>query len=320
MATVGVTGASGFVGRHLCRALLSAGHDVRALSRSAEKARRVLPDDPRLQIIEGDVFDNAPVSQLFDGATEAVHLIGILRETRKGPSFKDAHVTATRRVLRAAERAGVNRYLHMSALGTSAQASTEYWRTKHAAEELVRGSRLRWTIFRPSLIHGPDGEFTLMLKGWAEGRRMPWLFMPYFTRFEPRQGGFGVVQPRVAPIAVGDVATAFVEALARDSAVGEVYNLSGGETLDFANMLRHVRDRLPQGKRDLRPIGVPGVVAAAQARVFGLLGLKDILPFDEGMAMMGMSDSTSSDDKAQTHLGVQPAKFRAAFNTYADAI
>ncbi|NIQ96450.1 MAG: NAD(P)H-binding protein, partial [Desulfuromonadales bacterium] len=94
-----------------------------------------------------------------------IHLVGIIREfPGKGVTFKKLHTEATRNALAAAAECGVGRFLQMSANGTRANADTGYHQTKWQAEEAVRSSSLDWTIFRPSLIYGKDGEFVTMMK------------------------------------------------------------------------------------------------------------------------------------------------------------
>ncbi len=321
--TVAVTGATGFVGRHLVRALLGAGHRVRALVRDREKAGRVLPKDERLAVVEGEILDGRSPAAVCAGADVAVHLIGIIREAPGGQTFERMHVQATEAIVSAARSAGVLRHLHMSALGVQDNTGIAYLESKFEAERRVVDSGLAWTIFRPALIHGADGEFTGMMRTWAEGRAFPFLFMPYFTRAEyvPGQAGVPrVVAPRVAPVHVDDVAAAFVGAIDNERAVGEIYNLAGPEELPFPEMLHAVRDALPLANKSIRARGIPGRAAAAKARAAAAVGLGGLLPFDEGMARMGERDVVATLTKAERHLGWRPRPFRASIREYAASI
>lgn len=319
-ATVAVTGATGFVGRHLVAELVRRGYRVHALARDASKAARTLPvDGSAVRVVEGDATDPLATAQLVAGADACVHLVGIIREARGGQTFERVHVQATRTVVEACVNAGVPRYVHMSALGARPDGVAAYQRSKFAAEELVRGSTLAWTIFRPGLIHGPDGEFFTMLRGWCEGRRAPYFFLPYFVRVEAGAVVPGVpvplprlVAPVVAPVHVDDVAGAFCEALVRPRTVQEVISLSGPERVTWPEMLRGVRDALPLGKPGLRAVGLPGVVAAAKAFAAGLLGLGGLLPFDAGMALMGEQDAWADLAKAREAVGFSPRPFFAS--------
>lgn len=323
--TVAVTGATGFVGRTIVRALLSGGYSVRALVRDATKAARVLPRDgeqpggARLDLIEGDVLDErSPAALLGEGrsrADAAIHLIGIIRETGGGQTFRRMHVGATRAMVDACLGAGVRRFVHMSALGVRPDAPAAYARTKAEAERLVRGAGLSgdldWTIFRPGLILGEGGDFTRMMRRWAQGREAPWLFMPYFLRVRVDTSGdlpWPVIEtPRVQPVRVEDVASAFIASLREPRSIGEIYNLAGPEEMPFPEMLRRVRDATDQARRDIGTAGIPGHIAAAQAVVLGWLGLGAVLPFDAGMALMGQSDTVAGIGKARQHLSFAPS-------------
>lgn len=320
---IAVTGATGFVGRYLVRALVEQGHAVRALARDAEKAARVLPDG--VEIVEGEVLGSGSedrLASLVRGAKACVHLIGIIQEAGGGQTFQRMHVEATEAVVRACERAGVPRFLHMSALGVRPDGPAEYQRTKAAGEKIVRYSDLDWTIFRPGLILGPDGDFWQQMKGWCEGRELPHLFLPYFLRVTvpdqlprtPDQAVPKIETPAVAPVGIGDLVSAFVAALDRREAVGEIYPLVGATEVSWPQMLRAARDRLPQANKSLRPIGLPGNVVAIKARVFKILGMASLFPFDEGMALMGAEDSLANTTKAEKHLGFDPAGFDAVLD------
>lgn len=321
---VAVTGASGFVGRHVVRELLSRGHRVRGLVRDRQKARDNLPatGSTGLELVVGDVFDSRALAGLAAGADALVHLVGIIRE-KPGMTFKRAHVDATAAVLRAAAESGVKRYLHMSALNVSDMGISEYQTTKFEGERLVRRSGLEWTIFRPGLIYGEGGEFVDMMLEFISGHHPPYFFMPYFTRWRTDTtvplGGRTAVNPVVSPVAVGDVARAFGAALEKPGTVGEIYNLVGAQSLGWPEMLRTFRDTLPDANERLQPWGIPSDSAALVAKAARRLGLGGLLPFDEGMAKMGGQDATATLDKARAHLGIEFRPFREGFREFAAA-
>lgn len=336
METIAVTGATGFVGRYVVRALVERGFAVRALVRSREKAKEHLPGSGSgpgggpgggVKLVVGDVLDSACVQDLVGGCAGAIHLVGIIREERdagggKSVTFKKSHVEATRTVVAACAAAGVQRYIHMSALGASPNGVSEYQRTKFDAENLVRFSTLHWTIFRPGLIHGPDGDFVQMIAAILRGKAAPYLFAPYFTRgVEDKRvvlGGVTRHDPFVQPVAVEDVANAFVSALTNPEALGEVYNLVGAETLDWPTMLRFMCEAM--GAEKMEPWGIPSEPAAVAAMIAGKIGLGGLLPFDAGMARMGAQDSTASLDKFRSDFRFDPRPFRPAFKTYAASL
>ena len=142
------------------------------------------------------------------------------------------------------------------------------------------------------------------------------MFMPYFARTERIFPRPVLTSARIQPIFVEDLARTACDALRSPQAVGEVYHLTGAETLTWPEFLGVVRDGVATAKEGIRAMGIPGELAAMKARALGLLGLGAMLPFDEGMARMGMSDSVSSSRKAVEHLGFAPRGFRESASGY----
>jgi NADH dehydrogenase len=217
-----VTGGTGFVGRETIKQLLSARHEVRALVREGSESK--LPDAEQVELFYGDVTDGSTLSGALADCDGVIHLVGIIREfPDRGITFKKAHVESTQNIIMACREENVTRYLHMSSNGTNEHGKTAYHRTKWEAEEHVRQSGLDWTIFRPSLIFGPGGEFVNML---AE-----------IIKKAPVVPVLGDGQYRMQPIAVKDVATSFVKALSMPESVGETYQLGGGQSYTYDEIL-----------------------------------------------------------------------------------
>src|SRR5207249_271971 len=146
------------------------GYSVRALGHRQPVAVHA----ERVQPVRASLFDRTTLAEQMRGCDAVIHLVGIIMERpAKGSTFPLIHVEGTKAVVDAAKAAGVSRYLHMSALGTRPDAVSEYHKTKYAAEQYVQHSGLDWTIFRPSLIHGPKGEFMRMEAKWARKRAAP---------------------------------------------------------------------------------------------------------------------------------------------------
>lgn len=311
--TVAVTGATGFVGRHICAVLVEHGHAVRALVRDAARVKRL----PRAaQIVEGDIFDRAALDRLVDKVDACIHLVGIIMEQPgRDITFERLHVEATRGIVAASEAAGVLRYVHMSALGARPDAKARYHRTKFEAEQIVRASRLPWTIFRPSVIHGPDGEFTAMVAKWVRGQAPPFLFMPYFGAGLLGRGPRRLVQP----IYVNDLAEAFVRALETDRTVREVYPLGGPDRMTWPEMLGAFRDAIAPGSR--KPaIAIPAWKAKALAQLAAAAALGSLLPFNVDQVIMSQEDSICDTKRVEQDLGLTLTSFATGVEQYASRL
>lgn len=214
-----LAGGTGFVGGHLKNALTSKGHIVRLLSH-----RRTSEAADNLRIFEGDVTRAGTFAEALQGCDAAINLIGIIREfPGRGITFEKLHVLATENMIDACRQAGVKRYLHMSALGTGPAASSRYHETKFRAEELVRASGLDFTIFRPSLIFGPNDDFVNKLAG--------------LIKHSPAVPVIGDGSYRLQPISADDVARCFAASLEMPETIGKTYELCGPDRLTYNEML-----------------------------------------------------------------------------------
>jgi NADH dehydrogenase len=308
--------------------LLARGYGVRVFARNRAKARSLFPRESGgaanagVSIVAGELTDAGALSELLSGASALINLIGIIREVRsEGQTFQRLHADAVKRLIEACNASGVRRFLQMSALGVKDVYVSEYQRTKFEGETHLRRSELDWTIFRPGMIHGVDGEFVKTVVQWCSGHHPPFVFLPYFTRgVEDTRvplGGVSQVDPVIAPIYVGDVAKAFVSAIDRPQTHGEIYNLAGPQRMTWPAMLRTMRDAIPGANTNLQPFGIPGEVAALGAMGATLAHVGQFLPFDEGMARMGCEDSVATLDKVREDLGLVPVPFVSTFQSYA---
>lgn len=293
-----LTGATGFVGREVLKALFAWGHRVRALVR----ARTTFGDD-RVTAVVGSLNDLPALSDAAAGCDAAIHLVGIIRE-RRNATFHSVHVEGTRNVVQACLDRGVRRYVHMSALGTRPPGPgvSAYHRTKYEAEQIVRQSSLAWTVFRPSLIHGSDGEFVQQVGKWARGEAAPWLFMPYFGRGLLGLGSKALLQP----VSVQDVARAFAEALTNPASVGQTYDLVGTQQVTWPEMYTI----LAQTNRwPAKPsIPIPAWYAGLLARCLPAA----LLPFNLSQVQMARMDNVGDPAPFQSNFGWTPAGLREA--------
>lgn len=216
-----VAGGTGFVGTALCAELDRRGHAVTALSRSPETVE--LPSG--VETVAADATDYEAVLPHVEGRDAVVNLIALspLFTPPDGLTHHGVHVGATEATVEAAETAGVDRYLQLSAIGADPDGDTEYSRAKGLAEQIVRESALDWTIVRPSIVFGEGGEFIPFLKRVTPG---PIKALP----------GGGTTQ--FQPIWVGDLAAILVDALTADHHVGSIYELGGPAVYTLADITR----------------------------------------------------------------------------------
>ena len=296
-----VDGATGFVGTNVIEELVARGIEVSALAHSSS----VKVDSGLIRETKGGLFGPESLAEAMAGCDAAIHLVGIIEE-KGDATFEKMHVDGTRVVLEAAKAAGVERYVHMSALGSRANAVSEYHKTKYAAEQLVKQSGLTYTIFRPSMIHGPRGEFMRQAAGWARGSQLPFLFMPYFGKGLFGLGGSG----KIAPVYVKDVARAFADALTNDKARGRIYNVCGPDAMDWPTMHKIISTAVRGEKKAAVP--VPAWYAKAVASVVPA----SWIPFNKAQVQMSQEDNVGDMTEFLGDFDIEPAPFEATVQSY----
>jgi NADH dehydrogenase len=168
-----VTGGTGLLGVHVCRALIGHGFLPRLLVRTGSEGR-IAPDvRERCRVTPGDLTVREAVVMGAQGTAAIVHLAGVWKEqSRRGITFEEAHVHATANVLYAASVWGIDRLVFISAAGARSGDPVPYLNARGRAEELVRGANLSWTVFRPAswydLRDGKPRVSTEYLKELAE--------------------------------------------------------------------------------------------------------------------------------------------------------
>jgi len=236
-----VSGATGFVGRNICHALVTAGHEVVGLSRALPS-----PDDAvtGVRYIAGDVKDAGSIpNEALDACNFVVHCVGIITEVRsKNQTFEAVHVGGTRNLLAAAQSAGIaGRFVYVSAAGVSSTARAEYSRTKAEAERLVQESGIPYAIFRPSIIMGRGCEFVAQMEGLI--RRPP--LTPFPLPFVPVPGsGKNLFQP----VAIDDLASCITQSLSQDTPTGAIYEIGGADRVTFDELLTAFQRHLGMSK------------------------------------------------------------------------
>ncbi|MEM9182145.1 MAG: complex I NDUFA9 subunit family protein [Pseudomonadota bacterium] len=284
-------GGSGFVGDALANELATRGEQVTIVCRNPATRRSARP---HITVSIADPYDVASLVEAISGADVLVNLVGILNEKGfDGSGFRKAHVEVTRNALEACEKAGIERYVQMSAL-RAGEGTSHYLKSKAEAEALVRNSALDWAILRPSVIFGPADSF---LNRFAALISLTPLVMP-----------LACAGSRFQPVYVGDVADAFANVI-EQGGNGRVLDLVGPGTYTLKQLVEYV---IALKGRRLKVVGLPGFVSYLQALVMNLVPGK---PFSTDNYRSLQLDSVSEDNALEA-LGVTPTPLEAIAPTY----
>lgn len=254
-----VTGAAGFVGRHTCRAVLGAGHEVVGLARRApiEGAKGHVPD---VVYTTGDVTHDSPakLAEAMAGCDAVVHLVGIVTEVRsEGQTFEAVHVGGTEHALEAARLAAVGgRFVYVSAIGADRDARSFYSKTKARAEDAVRASALPHTILRPSIILGPDAYFLEQIERLI--RKPP--LTPFPLPFVPVPGPG---RNRFQPVHIDDLTACIVRAVSDAPVTRGTFEIGGADQVTFNTLIESVQRHLGGRRKPLLHVPLPLLFVAA---------------------------------------------------------
>lgn len=150
---VAITGGTGFVGRHLARALVARGHEVVLIARGFDRRDPAAYEIPNTRFFAADLLSADELVRAFSACGAVAHCAGINREIGK-QTYQRVHVQGTRNVVEAARRAGVGKLTLLSFLRARPSCGSGYHESKWAAEEIVRNSGLDYTIFKAGVIYG----------------------------------------------------------------------------------------------------------------------------------------------------------------------
>ncbi|MES2483911.1 MAG: SDR family oxidoreductase [Pseudomonadota bacterium] len=230
-----MTGATGFIGRAIARALLDAGHDLVCAVR---KPDRLDLGPGHWRAIEADfatVPDSAWWQPHLQGIDAVVNTVGIIRETA-GQSFEDLHHRAPAELFRACAAAGVKKVIQISALGADTQASSRYHLSKKAADDVLRAAPVAGAIVQPSVVYGPQGASAAMFNSMAAA---PMLALPQSGRMQ------------VQPVHLDDVTQGVVALLEAPPSAMVTIAFVGPKPMGMATYLRELR----------RALGIAGPLA-----------------------------------------------------------
>jgi uncharacterized protein YbjT (DUF2867 family) len=222
---VTVLGGSGFVGSAIVAKLDAAGYCVKVLTRNRERAKHLILL-PNVKVVECDVKDYQALNAELRGSDAVINLIGILHQNRR-TSFNTVHHQLPAQLAKICADLNIKRLVHMSSLGASPQAPSQYLRSKAAGEAalLTMRDKLDITIFKPSIIFGRCDSFINL---FATLTRL----LPVMVLVKPNA--------KFQPVWVEDVATCFVKSLENSDTYGQSYELAGPKVYTFRELVKTI--------------------------------------------------------------------------------
>ena len=308
---VTVFGGSGFLGRHVVRALARAGFRIMAGCRRPDLANYLQPLGRvgQIQPVQANVRYPQSLAAALRHAEVAVNLVGVLTETGD-QSFEAVHVSGARAMAKAAREAGVRRFVQVSAIGADPQSESLYARSKALAEDAVREVYPDAVILRPSVVFGPEDDFFNRFAAMA--------------RFSPALPLPGGGHTRFQPVFVGDVADAVALAAEGGAEPGTVYELGGPAIKTFRELMAYVL-ATTQRRRGLVPVpfgAMEGPAAVTETLSKLMLGLfpKTLLMTRDQLKLLAVDNVVSAAAAAEGRtlqgLGNEPRAIESVVPSY----
>ena len=295
-----VVGGAGFIGRHIVARLTARGLRVTVPTRRRARARHLIML-PTIEVVECDVHDDAVLNDLVRDKDAVINLIGILHGSRGAPygrEFARSHVELPRRIVAASRIHGVRRLLHMSAMGADSNGPSMYTRSKGDGDAAVKASQLDWTIFRPSVVFGPEDNFLNMFATLAK-------FFPVLS--------IGSADARFQPVWVGDVADAFVNALDNRDTYERTYEVAGPQIY----RLRELVAFAAAASGSPRPVfKLPNALARVQAMLMELAPGEPLMSRDNLDSMKVDNVAAAQPFQPAPELGIRMTPLEAEAPTY----
>ena len=293
-----VFGASGFVARYIVGQLTKLGYSVRAASRHPSKSRHLRPLGAvgQVELVYAPIQETDKVAAAVKGAQVVVNCVGILAPSGGTQTFDATMATGPATLAQICSQAGVDRLIHISALGAAADAPSAYGRAKAAGEHGVMAAFPEATILRPSIIFGAEDSF------FNRFAAMP---------FVPLIGGG---QTLFQPVYVADLAQALANCITDDLGRGQVFEVAGPEILSFRECMEAMCDAMGEARPLVHvPWGVAQIMGA-----FGSL-LPTLAPItSDQVKSLGVDNIQSGEFAGLEALGVTATDLRAILPIYLD--
>jgi NADH dehydrogenase len=304
-------GGAGFLGRHVGRALLERGWRLRIASRSPDQTLFAdLPDSAsRVDYVQADISDYPSIAASLRDTDAVVNLTGILTQSGQ-QTFDGVHHRGAALLANAARKAGITKFVHVSAIGADENSASAYARSKAAGEQAVLSALPSAIIARPSLIFGPEDDFFNRFAAMA--------------RLSPALPLIGGGKTLFQPVYVGDVALMIVKALSDEAKAGTIYEMGGPETYSFADLLSYIC--AVTGKKRLLvpiPFGIAPIIAAGieltSLVAMGHFPRMLLITRDQVASLRTdnvVSDSAHAEGRTLQALGIKPQSIDTIVPTY----
>lgn len=289
-----VTGATGFIGNHLVNKLIEQGKRPRCLVRNKEKGAHILPID-HSEIVQGATTQPATLASAVHGIDTIVHAAFLTADRKESADnrYEETNVHGTANLIKAAQDAGVRRIIEISGLGTRPDKPGSYMQGRYQAEEMLKESRLDWTIIQPSVLFGKDAPF---IKGLTD--------LIQSSPVLPLIGGGKV---KFQPIYVEDVVTIITKVLAdAEHTTGKTYTIGGPEYYSF----KQIFDELQSAMHTHRP----KVYAPTPLVGLGAATMEAVLPkppLTRAAMTLFSFDNTTDLNSVERDFGFKPMSFHA---------
>jgi uncharacterized protein YbjT (DUF2867 family) len=294
-----ITGATGYIGRHLVSRLVAQGERPRCLVRNIKRAASILPAGT-LEFVQGDTTSPASLETAVQGVDTIVHAAFITADQKQsaGNHYQETNVQGTANLVEAAKKAGVKRILVISGLGTKPDKPGSYMQGRYLAEKMVKESGLDWTIIQPSVLFGKDAPF---IKGLTDLIRT--------APVVPLIGGGKVM---FQPIYVEDVVTVIIKVLQEpERTKNKTYTIGGPAYYSFTQVI----DALLQAMHKKRikvptPTPLVGIGAAVMEAVLPKP------PLTKAAMTLFTFDNTTDLHSVEREFGFTPMSFTTYLNEH----
>lgn len=300
---VTVFGGSGFLGRHVTRALAKRGYRVRAAVRRPDLAHHLqtLGDVGQIAAVQANLRHKWSVERAVEGADAAINLVGILFEGGK-QGFESVQEQGARHVAQACKAEGIP-LVHVSAIGADSDGEASYARSKGRGENWVRDTLDDDAIImRPSIVFGPEDNFFNQFAAMA--------------RYAPALPLIGGGKTNFQPVYVGDVAEAIARAIDGQLKGGTTYELGGPEVMSFRKCLEEM---LKVVRRKRMFVTIPWWAAAMQGRLFQMLPGTPLITEDQVLLLRTdniVSEAAIADGRTLDGIGIKGATVETILPTY----